>query len=550
MNDIKVKILDTEDKEVWNRFVNLSPWGDVLQMWQWGELKRQEGWRPLRLAVIQNKQLILTCQLLLKPVPMLGNYAYAPHGPVFHSVAGLKVALPVLIDYIASQAAKTYDLASLEIEPKIGFPVENTLAYADFFKKTDSDLTAKKNLESDSGLESELNSEEKMSLEDDLPAEKLQLTHIPDPLPYYFDPEIIATFWENGFFKTGRNMQPKHKLFYDLNQPEEKLLESCHKTTRYNVRYAEKHDVKIREYYPDHPDLENKLDVFYDLVLETQQRAKGYPVRSRESFSKLFEEFKGTKNLVLTEALVEGQTVVMNISQRTKYWSSSFYAGSNRLHPKAKAPYLLRWKSIQSAKLFGSKTYDFWGIIPASSQHKGYSDHKLSFGGYRLDTYGLLAMPLNPIKYNLWNTGIWLRTEGVKSLRQMLWQGQTKTKNVLVELSKKAVELLQKAKSKTEELSSSTKPKMNKSERNEKVAANQSKVEEVEKLSEETSGDSNVKVSENEADNFHIAGLKNGEAPSSTSGMEFKANGKTKPTVIANTSKNSSKENSGDDQKL
>ena len=160
---------------------------------------------------------------------------------------------------------------------------------------------------------------------------------------------------------------------------------------------------------PDDPIITKKIDDFYDLLLETQKRSGGYPIRSRDSFHRLFEIFKGTNNIALFEASFEGEIIVINISQRTKYWSSSFYAGSNRKHSKVKAPYLLRWESIKAAKKFGSSLYDFWGIVPGS-QHKGYSDQKLSFGGVRMDTYGLLALPISPIKYYLWDIAVKSRT--------------------------------------------------------------------------------------------------------------------------------------------
>ena len=101
----------------------------------------------------------------------------------------------------------------------------------------------------------------------------------------------------------------------------------------------------------------------------------------------------------------------MNISQRTTSWASSFYASSNRKFTEVKAPYLMRWQSIIAAQNFGSKVYDFWGIIPNSQQHQGYSENKLSFGGARINTYGLLALPINRIKYLIWDGAIKLRAK-------------------------------------------------------------------------------------------------------------------------------------------
>jgi peptidoglycan pentaglycine glycine transferase (the first glycine) len=373
MSRYKVKILEAADKQVWNRFVDHSPWGDILQMWEWGEAKKREGWRPIRVAVIEEGKLRLTAQILLKEVPFLGSYAYIPHGPVVHSTENLTEVFKHFTDYLI-HASKTYDFVSIEMDPKLG-----------------------------------------QFIPDD------EHVGLPKALQFYTNSEFFKALESNGVFKTGRNMQPVYKLMYDLSESDDELLAHCNKSTRYNVRYAEKHGVEVKEYTPDSPEIDAKLDQFYDLLMETKERAKGYPVRAKQYFKQLFELFKGTEHVVLTEASYEGDLIAMNISQRTKYWSSSFYAGSNRQHSKLKAPHLMRWKSIKSAQAYGSQTYDFWGIIPDSDQHSGYSSNKLGFGGYRLDTYGLLAIPLNPLKYSLWNNGIWLRTEGMKSLRQFVW---------------------------------------------------------------------------------------------------------------------------------
>jgi lipid II:glycine glycyltransferase (peptidoglycan interpeptide bridge formation enzyme) len=236
------------------------------------------------------------------------------------------------------------------------------------------------------------------------------------------DPEILQIFQKHGYDLTGRNMQPKHKLYYDLNQPLENLLKLCKKSTRYNISFAKRNGVKVDEFLPDHKLIKLKIQKFYKLLLETQKRAKGYPIRSIETFFNLFKVFRNDDNLSLFEASYNQEAIAINISQRTKHWSSSFYAASNRKYPKLKAPYLLRWESITKAKEYGSSLYDFWGIVPNSENHKGYSNHKLSFGGIRVDNYGILAFPISPIKYSIWDAGIWLRTEGLKKLREIVWK--------------------------------------------------------------------------------------------------------------------------------
>lgn len=345
------------DKQEWNAFVDASKWGDILQYWQWGEVKRGEGWVPYYVQSVSGK---VRSMCLVKKAPLFGNVLYIPHGPIFQSVEDLKSEIGPWKESLL-KLAKEIGAFVIEIEPKIGFIPE------DAEKNTPEQI---KNFEN---------------------------------LAHFYDKEIIEIFTSAGFNITGKNTQPKYKLLYDLSLSDDELMALMDKNTRYNVRYAAKKGVVVKEYFPDDPNIESKIKQFYDLLLEMQKRAKGYPVRPYSSFVKLFEVFKGTKNLSMFEASFNGEVIIMTISPRTGTWSSSFYAGSNRLYPNLKATYLIRWAAVQKAKEFGCKVYDFWGIIPHSAQHKGYSDNKLSFGGARIDHIGTLQMPLNKSKTKLFD---------------------------------------------------------------------------------------------------------------------------------------------------
>jgi peptidoglycan pentaglycine glycine transferase (the first glycine) len=365
MNQVlETKYFTDVDKDLWNDFVDNSRWGDLLQMWEWGDTKKIEGWDPVRIGVLKEGKLILAAQCLIKPANVLGNYIYVPHGPVFQEIAGLKAGIKDLKKAFLD-LAKEREGFVIEIEPKIG----------------------------------------------SLPEELLATPIVSKNLQYLIDPSILNILEAAGFAVTGRNMQPKYKLFYDLDESEEELLALMKKNTRYNIKLAAKKGVQIKEYSLQDPQAGKVLDKFYEMLLETQERAKGYPIRSLDYFRKFAEIFKNSAGVSFFEASFQGETLAINISQRTKFWSSSFYASSNRLYPEVKAPYLMRWESILKAKQTGSKLYDFWGIIPNSSQHKGYSDNKISFGGVRMDTYGILALPLSFSRFFIWDRLVPVRSK-------------------------------------------------------------------------------------------------------------------------------------------
>lgn len=359
------EIVGDDQKDKWNSFVDNSPYGDVLQYWEWGEVKREEGWEPLRVWLKSGKDVGIVGQLLIKRVSGLGNYFYMPHGPLFAKTKNEKrknkESLGKFVQGLKNLAVEKGAFV-IEIEPKIGSFIEG-------------------------------------------------LGGMSEGLEHFVNPEYLDVFKSAGFSRTSRNMQSKHKLLFDLSKSDDELLAMMKKNTRYNVGYAERKGVEVIETKFSDKEASRKLDKFYEMLLENQKRTKGYPIRPKRSFEKLVEEFKGLDNLVFEEAVHEGDTLAMNITQRTKHWSSSFYGASLRLKSNLKATYLLRWKSIQSAKSYGSKVYDFWGFVPNAKQHKGYSEHKISFGGTRIDHVGLMAMPINKMKYQVWNNLIPLRAK-------------------------------------------------------------------------------------------------------------------------------------------
>ena len=67
----------------WDELVSDSPGGGhVFQSHAWGEMKRSLGWKPLRLVLEKNGEVVGTAQLLLyKTTPVPGKLAFCPKGP-------------------------------------------------------------------------------------------------------------------------------------------------------------------------------------------------------------------------------------------------------------------------------------------------------------------------------------------------------------------------------------------------------------------------------------------------------------------------------------
>ena len=77
------EVLDNQRRE-WNEFVSGSPTGDLLQSFEWGDLKQKSGgWQPVRIAVEEDGKIIGAVSILKRKLPRLNKCIYyAPRGPV------------------------------------------------------------------------------------------------------------------------------------------------------------------------------------------------------------------------------------------------------------------------------------------------------------------------------------------------------------------------------------------------------------------------------------------------------------------------------------
>lgn len=108
----------SNDKEKWNKFIAASPTGDLLQSFEWGELKkRSSGWEPIRLAVVDNGIISGAISILKRRLPRMNKCIfYAPRGPVcdFQN----QHVIQTLVDGV-SECARKEGAILLKIDPPV-----------------------------------------------------------------------------------------------------------------------------------------------------------------------------------------------------------------------------------------------------------------------------------------------------------------------------------------------------------------------------------------------------------------------------------------------
>ncbi|MGD1993929.1 MAG: peptidoglycan bridge formation glycyltransferase FemA/FemB family protein [Anaerolineae bacterium] len=103
--------------EAWNHFAANHPQGSILQTTPWGELKSGFGWEARQVALTADGgPLTAGAQILCRRLPVLGQLAYVPHGPLVDwddrdASASLLKSL--------EETARSHGAVTLTIEPNL-----------------------------------------------------------------------------------------------------------------------------------------------------------------------------------------------------------------------------------------------------------------------------------------------------------------------------------------------------------------------------------------------------------------------------------------------
>lgn len=182
-----LRAVPVEQRSLWDRFVAERPDGHLLQSWDWGTLKAQAGWSPLRLALWDEERgaIAAAAQVLRRTAPhvplRVGHLAYIPKGPL------LDWEQPALCDAFFSQLSvylRRNGAIALRLEPEV---------------EAGTELGA-------------------------LLAKRLAALHM----------------------RPTRTVQPLRTIALDLQPSEEELLAHMKEKWRYNVRLAVRKGVTIR----------------------------------------------------------------------------------------------------------------------------------------------------------------------------------------------------------------------------------------------------------------------------------------------------------------
>ncbi len=319
-----LRLITDNQKAQYNKLIT-----HVIQSFEWGEFRKSLGIPLLRYGLYEKGQLKTAFQLTIHHIPFTKQYVgYLPKGP--KPDKELSEAL--------KKIGKEYNCAFIKLESNIIAGNEMT--------KQSSSVTD--------------------------PTRIASLVARND--------DIIDT----AFIKSPKPLFTKYNFIVDLTKSEEQLLKDMHSKTRYNIRVAQKHGVRIETRTDD-----EAFEIYLKLYFETTQR-QGYHGHNQYYHRKVWETLKETGMARLLLATYDNLPLTAWMLLNFKDTLYYPYGGSSKIHPEVMANNLVAWEAIKLGKKLGLKKFDMWGALGPDADPKdpwyGFHKFKQGYGG-RLAEY-------------------------------------------------------------------------------------------------------------------------------------------------------------------
>lgn len=326
-------------KAQWTRFLKANG-GGILQTYEWGEFRRNLGWKARHIVVKDGASIRLAAMVLQKPLPGGYCFFYCPEGPIVKgndwNDRANRRAFKKFHEYLKTHQGKEMALF-LKVDPHIReseFPV---------------DWLAKR-----------------------------------------------------GFRDSPEDIQAAIVTHVDLTPSEDAILASMKQKGRYNIRYAERKGVTVRSGQTP-ADLDAFYSLLEGTAKRQgiSYRSKGYFEHFRQHFmgqdgapdyARFFiAEFNGQPVAAILVTYFGDEAVYL-------------YGGSSEEDRQVYGSYLVQWEAMRVAKSHNCKYYNMTGIAATKDPNDpwaGLRQFKLKFGGPELQLLGAKDYRYHRLRYFL-----------------------------------------------------------------------------------------------------------------------------------------------------
>ncbi len=209
-----------------------------------------------------------------------------------------------------------------------------------------------------------------------------------------------------GLIPSARPLFTRFTFQLDLTKNEDELLKNMHHKTRYNIRVAQKHSVKVIE---DNSD--KAFEAYLKLTKETTNRQKFYA--HTEKYHRLMwkclrknDNQKNTLSMHLLLAKHNNNilaTWMLFVFKDTLYYP---YGASSTKNRELMASNLMMWEAILFGKKLGLKKFDMWGALGPTPNPKdpwfGFHRFKQGYGAKLVEFVGSYDLVINSLIYKFY----------------------------------------------------------------------------------------------------------------------------------------------------
>lgn len=333
-------------REEWDDWLRGSPGGGhALQSHVWGEFKREQGWRPVRLALYRNDEVVGVGQFLAyNTLPVPGCLMYCTKGPWLPWDD--REAVRAFFDGV-SKVASREGAHTVKIEPEV--------------------------------------LEERTDIRDHLEAMGFRTARY----DLNFSTTIVM------------DLSPSKEELLDKISGKSKKG----KTTRYNINLANRKGVEVFE--PE--DFEWAFETLYGWIEDLAEHKEGFTNRRpRKYFHEMMRRMHDAGQGHFFFASHEGTPLsgAFIFTFGEKFWF--MHGASGREKRKLQGTYLLQWEIMRWAKSRGMTYCDFMGAPKSEDRNKdnpyyGSYEFKRGFGGDLVEFLGCLDLPLKPRRAAAWH---------------------------------------------------------------------------------------------------------------------------------------------------
>jgi lipid II:glycine glycyltransferase (peptidoglycan interpeptide bridge formation enzyme) len=233
-----------------------------------------------------------------------------------------------------------------------------------------------------------------------------------------FEPHIqkktinYLSFYDKFDFKDSPHpLFTKYTFWLNLEKNETDLLKNFHPKTRYNIKIAQKHGIKISF------DNSDKAFEQYWLLTDSTTKRQKFFAHTKKYHQTMWETMKNDKIAYLIKAdysqdnknytLVSWIVFLFN---NVLYYP---YGASSNLFRNTMASNLLAYEAIKFGQKYGAKMFDMWGALSPNPDPNdpwfGFHRFKKGYGGELIEFVGSYDLVINKPLYLLYNKLYYLR---------------------------------------------------------------------------------------------------------------------------------------------